>query len=70
LRPREWRQSRAISDEQRWAVPIVIPDYEWATIDNAGTRIVGPDHYMVVLPWEDGPTTVLVDARALTAEQG
>jgi hypothetical protein len=50
--------------EHLWSVVFVIGDDERVPIEWAGTRIVGPDSYMVVYPGgEDGPSTLYLDAR-------
>src|SRR3954462_8314975 len=52
--------------EQLWSVEIVIGETELAAMDYAGTRVVGPDNYIVVNPAVDGsiPATIHIDVRA------
>ena len=54
-----------MNNEQLWSVEIVTGHYERAAIDYAGTRVVDPDDYMVVRPWEDGPSTVHIEGSCL-----
>jgi hypothetical protein len=44
----------------------LIEDHEWAALDYAGARVVGPHDYMVVRPWHEGegPSTVHIDVGA------
>lgn len=58
----------SVTGDPLWSVEIEIGHDERVSMDYAGTRVTGPDSYMVVRPWEDGPSTVHIDVAAPTAE--
>jgi hypothetical protein len=49
-----------------WSVEFVTEDHERIPLDYAGVRVVGPHHYYVVQPWEEGagPSSINLDINA------
>lgn len=55
--------------EQGWSVEIALRSDERVAIDYAGPRVVGPERYVIIRPWEDEEqaTTVSIDVTAPSA---